>query len=240
LLCKCLVCQQTNGENQRTRPSLFVELDDCQLMVDLSPDFRQQLLRKNSQVIANTVLFTHAHHDHIGGLGDYADLCFWQQIVATLISPSDVIETIRTRYPYLAKRPSLIFQAKSTLSIGRWIIAFHRVNHGANGHSYGLHFQTEGFRWAYIPDAINLSLEEWQPFEQLDLLILGTSYWDEEAPLNKRSVYSVKEALEASDIIRPKQLIFTHLSHDIDITEKSSLLPPHVRFAYDGLKLKLT
>jgi phosphoribosyl 1,2-cyclic phosphate phosphodiesterase len=209
------------------------------MFLDLSPDFRQQYMRLQLEQIPDLVLFTHAHHDHIGGLGDYADLCFWHGRRATLISPADVIESILVRFPYLAKRPSLVFQGKHAFSVGGWEISFHRVNHGANGHSYGIRFETEAFRWAYVSDAIQLTMDEWQPFTQLDLLILGTSYWKEKAPLAKRSVYSVIEALEVRKIIQPKQLILTHLSHDIDIREKSGELPPDVHFAYDGMRLSI-
>ncbi len=60
-------CDPTNPKNRRTRPSILVETENTRILVDTSPDIRQQLLAADvSQVDA--VLFTHAHADHLHGI----------------------------------------------------------------------------------------------------------------------------------------------------------------------------
>ncbi len=239
LLCDCTVCTSRDERNRRTRPSMLVKTGQNHLLIDLSPDFRTQFLRVADKQIPQIILFTHAHHDHIGGLGDFADLCAWNHARVTLVSPEDVVDTILTRFPYLANRPTMSFQKRDRWQVGDIEIGFHRVNHGANGYAYGIRFSTKHVRFAYISDAISLSAKEWEPFHDLDCLILGTSYWKEEAPLQKRSVYSVEEVIPLLGKLRPKRVYLTHLSHDIDVAAKEKLLPEHTRFAYDGLQVVL-
>ena len=160
MMCTCKVCASNEKRNVRTRPSMLVEYGKDQALVDLSPDFRQQFFHYANKRIPETVLFTHAHHDHIGGLGDFADLASWNQKHVTLVSPGDVIEMISTRYPYLTRRNRLHFQKSDACQIGEMIISFHRVNHGANGYSYGIRFETPKVRMAYVSDAINLTHDE--------------------------------------------------------------------------------
>jgi len=55
----------------------------------------------------------------------------------------------------------------------------------------------------------------------------------------RRSVYSVEEVIPIIEKIKPSVLYLTHLSHDIDYTEKESLLPGNIHFAYDGLRIDM-
>jgi phosphoribosyl 1,2-cyclic phosphate phosphodiesterase len=92
----------------------------------------------------------------------------------------------------------------------------------------------------YCSDSIGLSealLE--QHFQNLELLVLGTSFWDESsADYAGRSVYDVLEALEVVKQVKPVKTVFTHLGHGVDARDAAKL-PEHVSFAHDGLKLEL-
>lgn len=68
----------------------------------------------------------------------------------------------------------------------------------------------------------------------LELLILGTSFYKEPFPIETRSVYDVTEALELLSVIQPKTSIFTHLSHDLDLSREYEL-PEEVTFAKTGM-----
>ncbi|MNP45796.1 carbon-phosphorus lyase complex accessory protein [compost metagenome] len=109
------------------------------------------------------------------------------------------------------------------ITIGGWGIIGWKVNHGKNGYSYAYRLEKEGYRWAYCSDAINLSHEEKQRLFGLDLLVLGTSFYHESAEFHTRSVYDMKEAGNLLQEITPKQAIYTHMSHDIDLTLDYSL-----------------
>jgi phosphoribosyl 1,2-cyclic phosphate phosphodiesterase len=52
--------------------------------------------------------------------------------------------------------------------------------------------------------------------------------------------FSIEEALEVIDLLRPKRTYLTHLSHEIDFESVSAKLPEHVLLAYDGLRIPLS
>ena len=58
-----------NPRNWRMRPSILVETADTTILVNTSPDLRQQLLNSNVTRI-DGVLFTHAHADHLHGIDE--------------------------------------------------------------------------------------------------------------------------------------------------------------------------
>lgn len=112
------------------------------------------------------------------------------------------------------------------------------VCHGRNGRSFAFRFSRQGRSWAYCPDAINLSEAEREPLRGLDLLVLGTAYYQEEAPMERRSLYSMVEAFALLKEIRPDRTVFTHLSHGVDARQPYPL-PPNVLIARDGMRLPL-
>jgi phosphoribosyl 1,2-cyclic phosphate phosphodiesterase len=69
------VCLSTDVKDKRLRSSILISWDDKTVVIDCGPDFRQQMLRENVQLI-NGVLFTHEHSDHTAGLDDLRPFCY--------------------------------------------------------------------------------------------------------------------------------------------------------------------
>ena len=72
-------CDPSNPKNARLRCSLLIEKynesnDVTRVLIDASPDLRQQLLRERVSQL-DGVLFTHPHADHIHGIDDLR--AFW-------------------------------------------------------------------------------------------------------------------------------------------------------------------
>jgi len=67
--CHCRVCTSTDPRDNRLRPSLLLSRKGQHVVIDTTPDFRQQALRIGLQRL-DAVLFTHAHADHIFGFDD--------------------------------------------------------------------------------------------------------------------------------------------------------------------------
>ncbi len=67
--CDCKVCTSPDPRDNRLRPSVMVQFDGRTVLIDTTPDFRQQALRARILRI-DAILYTHAHADHIMGLDD--------------------------------------------------------------------------------------------------------------------------------------------------------------------------
>ena len=73
--CDCPVCMSEDPHDRRTRPSIMVQWDGHTVLIDTTPDFREQAIREGIRKI-DAVLYTHGHADHILGLDDVRPLSF--------------------------------------------------------------------------------------------------------------------------------------------------------------------
>ncbi|MDB4866205.1 MAG: fold metallo-hydrolase [Cohnella sp.] len=239
--CECAVCSEarTTGGNRRLRSSLWLEFEGAMpLLLDCGPDWREQMERIGVRAV-DRGLMTHAHFDHIGGLVDWADACRWRQCYADLYAPLEVLEEIGQRLPWVGSR--LKWRANDGgMNYGEWGIVPWKVNHGKNGYSYAYRFvhSATGRAWAYCSDSINLSEAEKAPLYGLELLVLGTSFAEEPYPMETRSVYDLKEGVQLAEEVGASNVLFTHLSHDIDV-RRDYALPPHMRLAETGMKITI-
>jgi phosphoribosyl 1,2-cyclic phosphate phosphodiesterase len=236
--CDCPVCSEARDtqENRRFRSSLMFNTSRGQLLIDCGPDWLSQMERLQQREIRH-VLITHAHFDHVGGLPEWADACRWNDIKGNVYAPAEVLQTIRTQFPWLDKQ--LIYhEIEQEFDFLGWLIKPFKVCHGKNGFSYAYKFSKQQYNWVYCPDSIHLNDEEKAPLFSLDLLILGTSFYKEDADPKTRSVYDMVEALQLIDITQPKQAVFTHMSHGVDIQHPYEL-PAIVRLAMTDMKIRL-
>lgn len=234
--CECKVCDEArkNGENRRLRSSVLVGEAEGELLIDCGPDWKEQMERLGKREIGN-ILVTHAHFDHIAGLPEVADACRWTGNPTNVYAPSEVLDTIKRMYPWIANH--LVFHpVDNGFEYLGWTIVPFRVFHGKNGFSYAYLFHRDGLRWVYCPDSIALREPEKAMMKDLRLLILGTSFYKEDAAFHTRSIYDITEAEELIGELRPHEVWFTHMSHGVNILD-NYLLQENVRLARDGLTI---
>lgn len=259
MYCECAICMEArlSGVNRRFRSLVSVEqagdkdnpkirsnrdlenrnTGEDGFLIDCGPDWRGCMERRG-QRFAGQVLVTHAHFDHIGGLPEWADACRWLERKGQLYAPQEVLDTISEQFPWLNRHID-VHAVDEGVTLAGWQIRGWKVHHGKNGFSYAYRLEKNGYAWAYCPDSIALPPEQRRPLAGLDLLVLGTSFYHEEAEFSTRSVYDVTEALELLEEVQPKRTIFTHMSHDLDL-RRDYRLPEGVEFAMTGMVVPLT
>lgn len=233
MYCDCAVCAEArdSGQNRRYRSSVAVEGADGGFLIDCGPDFRAGMERRGQRFVEH-ILITHAHFDHIGGLPEWADACRWLDRRGQLYAPQEVLDTILRQYPWLGRNLD-IHAVDGGVQLAGWQVQAWKVFHGKNGFSYAYRLEKNGYAWGYCSDAIALPPEQKLPLQGLDLLVLGTSFYRENAEFSTRSVYDVTEALELLREVRPGRTIFTHMSHDIDLRSDYGL-PGAAEYARTG------
>ena len=235
--CTCEVCRSLDYRDKRLRVSIHLEVGGKSFVIDTGPDFRQQMLRE-SILQLDAVLFTHEHKDHTAGLDDVRAFNFLQRRDMPIYARASVLEQLQSEFAYVfaEKRypgtPRLQLNEIKNEPFEIQGVTFMpiEVKH--------LHLPVFGFRvhdFAYITDVNFISETEQEKLRGLDVLVLG-ALQREPHP----SHYTLSEALEMIERIKPKRAFLTHISHKMGLQRELDVeLPPHIRLAYDGLRLVL-
>lgn len=240
--CTCIVCTSTDTKDKRLRCSGLIETNGVRILMDCSPDFREQMIRINDFKPIDGVLISHEHYDHVGGIDDLRPFCRFRDI--PIYAESYVTHRLRERIPYCFTEnlypgvphitlhninPGEPFVVKNTQGDEVEILPI-RIMHGK--------LPVLGFRigkMAWITDMLTMPKSEYKLLEGLDLLIMNAL-----RPKPHGSHQSIDEALKNVKIINPKQTYFIHMSHHIGLHEEADrMLPKGVHFAYDGLEIEL-
>jgi phosphoribosyl 1,2-cyclic phosphate phosphodiesterase len=233
--CQCRVCTSSDPRDRRTRPSVMLEYADHCVLIDTTPDFREQAIRERIRRL-DAVVYTHAHADHILGLDDVRPLSFRSPGKIPLYADSSTADGLRTIFRY-------IFDANYKYG-GIARVEIHPINGSLTlfGASFEpivvLHGDAEihGFRFgsaAYLTDFSEIPPHSMERLRGLDILFLDAL---RHKPHPTHS--TVANSLRLVEELRPQRAFFTHISHDLPHEETNRELPPHVRLAHDGLKLE--
>jgi phosphoribosyl 1,2-cyclic phosphate phosphodiesterase len=239
--CGCPVCQSDDVRNRRSRCSVILGLPGGNLLIDTSPDVRNQLLRERIGIV-HAVLYTHEHADHVYGLDDLRMMQFYLGGPVPLYCEPRVEDRIRKSYDYA-------FTSEAQSHAGAVPqLAFHRIGLepfellGARivpiRLKHGKRFEVLGFRFgnvAYCTDANAIPPESLEQLAGLDVLIL-----DALRPRGHATHFSLEEAIDVARTLGPRQTYFTHMSHELEHAATNAVLPPDMALAYDGLRIMLT
>src|SRR5258708_19645109 len=99
--CDCAVCHSSDPRDHRTRPSVLIAFRGRSVLIDTTPDFRQQAIRENIRSL-DAVLYTHTHADHLLGIDDLRPLSFLHKPNRLpLYAHPDAAEFIRSMFRYI-------------------------------------------------------------------------------------------------------------------------------------------
>ncbi len=235
--CTCEVCLSSNPRNKRFRPSVAVRNGERIILVDTTPELRLQALAFGLNRV-DAVLFTHTHADHIFGLDDlrrYNDLSGAE---IPVYGDTNTLADIRRIFPYIftqtqegGGKPKLTLHEvpRSFTLCGLQVESFY-VLHGQLP-VLAYRFNTFG----YVTDTNHIPPESLEKLRGLDLLIL-----DAVRPDPHVTHFGLYQALEVVQELKPKQALFTHLSHRFDHDAVNAQLPAGIALAYDGQVIELT
>jgi phosphoribosyl 1,2-cyclic phosphate phosphodiesterase len=235
--CHCPVCSSSDPRDRRLRPSVLVRYMGRTVVVDTTPDFRQQMLRAAVERL-DAVLVTHAHADHIMGLDDVRPFNYRQKHGIPVYGSPETIATLRRVFEYIfADRthdshvPRLETHTLEAETFDLFGVACTPLplKHGRTP-VYGYRFGAA----AYLTDHSDIPPESAEHLYGLDVLFLDA--------LRHRphpTHTTVERALEYVAEFKPRRAFFTHICHDLGHEETERRLPENVRLAYDGLEIQV-
>ncbi|HBG59096.1 MAG TPA: MBL fold metallo-hydrolase [Porphyromonadaceae bacterium] len=234
--CHCAVCRSTDMRDKRLRASVRIEVKGKVLVIDCTPDFRQQMLSLPFAKI-DGMLFTHEHYDHVGGIDDLRPFSVFGSV--ELFMEEQLEHTIRERMPYCFAPiryggvPDITIRRisdKTSFFVDGVEVIPIRVMH------YKLPIL--GYRigdFVYLTDVKTIPETEFEKLKDVDTLVISALRKKEHI-----SHQTLQQALQMVNNIRPKKAYFTHMSHEMGLHEEVEReLPPHVMLAHDGLEITL-
>ena len=234
-------CDPSNPKNTRLRPSILLQSGATTILVDTSPDLRQQLLTAGINKL-DAVLYTHYHADHLHGIDDLRPVNRIINRPLPAYADKETLRVIAERFGYvlepLAADTEVIY--KPTLiahEIGngdRFTIGDMEITAFVQDHGF---CEILGFRIgnvAYSTDVTALSDEAFDVVRGVDTWIIGT-LTDHEHPTHAH----VDKALGWIERAGAKRGLLTHISFVMDHATLEARLPSHVQPAYDGLVVEV-
>lgn len=227
-------CDPDNPRNRRLRVSILVEKGDTVVLVDTSPDLRQQLLAAGVTRL-DGIVYTHSHADHLNGIDDLRAVNRAMQAPLDIFASGETLAVIRERFGYTLEplapghgyyRPVLVpHEITGPFTLGAIEAVPFRQDHGYS--------TTLGFRFgpvAYSSDVVRLD-------EEAFAVLAGIKLWVVDClclpPHDTHA--NLATALEWIERVKPDRAVLTHMNQSLDYDDLAARLPAHVVPAHDGL-----
>lgn len=234
--CHCEVCTSADEKDKRLRSSILIQSPATSIVVDTTPDFRQQMLRINNDVL-DAVLFTHPHKDHIAGLDDVRPYNFFSGLAIDVYANELTAEALKKEFAYVFaehKYPgipniNLRLINKEPFAIGDIPVVPVTVWH----HKmivYGFRFG----KFTYITDANKIDKDQKELIKGSEILVVN-------ALRNEGHIshFTLSEAIALVEELNISRAYFTHISHQLGKhQEVSNILPKNISLAYDNLVIQ--
>ena len=223
-----------NLNNFRTRSSILIEINNTNILIDTSPDLRQQLYSAKCTNI-DAVLFTHIHSDHTSGLPDMRAISLINDKIIPAYMSKDMKDKILSHYKFIFKgdkdyRPFMeIRDIQNKFFINNIEIQTFKHNHGS------IDVQTYRIgKFAYSTDLKNFYKNDIDNLQDLDLWVVGLLRSDPHP-----SHAGFEQILDYIKYIKPKKTIFTHMTALLDEEKLISKCPKNVLPAFDGMEIEI-
>lgn len=238
--CPKEVCRlaKDNPRHRRTRSSILIEQNDYSILIDVSADFRTQILREQIRRI-DAVLITHSHADHTGGIPDIRS--FTKAHPLPIYGSNESITSIQKSFRYIFDplttigggipklEPHIIegsFELPSRIPVNPL-----KVDHGNLKGCFGYRIGP----LTYIPDMKSIDQKSLDKLKGTEILILNCL---RNAPAHPTHL-TLSESIELARRISPRVCYFIHMCHDIHYETDSKNLESWMDFSYDGLVLNV-
>jgi phosphoribosyl 1,2-cyclic phosphate phosphodiesterase len=231
-------CDPADPRNRRRRGSLLVESRGRAILIDTSPDLREQLIDARVSRL-DAVLLTHAHADHLHGIDDLRMISQRAGHAIPFYSSGPALAEAEQRFGYAFRpvvpgkpvyRPALAAQEIDGpfTAAGLPIVPFTQ-SHGFS--------QTLGFRIGpvgYSTDVVELDDDAFAALAGVELWVVDCLR-REPHPTHAH----LAKVLGWIERLKPGRAVLTHMDQSLDYRELSAELPEGLQPGHDGLTVEL-
>jgi phosphoribosyl 1,2-cyclic phosphate phosphodiesterase len=231
-------CDPAEPRNRRSRASIIVESATTRLLVDTSPDMRQQLLDADL-VDIDAILWTHDHADHCHGIDDVRQLFHARRSPVPGYGFAETIAQLKVRFGYVffgrdGYPPTIEdHEILPDMMIGDIRVRTVLQPHGSI-YSAGFRFEHDGKSVGYSTDFHDVTDDMIVLFSSIDIWVVDAL---RERPHPTHTHLAL--TLDAIERARPRRAILTHMDQSMDYGRLGGRLPANVEPGYDGMEIEL-
>ena len=231
-------CNPKNKRNYRTRCSALLKTEDENVLIDTSPDLRQQLLRHRITKI-DKVFYSHIHSDQTHGINDLRIFYIKNKRQINVYADLDTSNYLKKSFSYCFNSYSKEYPATLKLNKLKNIHVVSNEKNKINIRSIKVkHGKVKSNcfiinkKLAYISDVNKIYNKDYKYFKNLRYLIIDCLRYDFHS-----SHFNLDATLDLIKKFKPKKSILTNLHTDLDYNVLKNRLPKNVVPAYDGLSI---
>lgn len=230
------VCDPSNPKNRRRRCSILLEQDGASVLIDTSPDMREQLLDADVTDLEG-VVWTHDHADQTHGLDDLRAIAIRHRRRVNVWGDAETLRRLKAKFGYCFPEgttgayPAILKDhlIDGPFSTGTFEFIPFEQDHGTMP---SLGFRIGGL--AYANDVVNLDDNAFDVMAGCDVMIVDALRYTPH-PTHAH----LERALEWISRVRPLRALLTNMHVDLDYDTLSGELPDGVVPAYDGMVLEV-
>ncbi len=228
-------CNPKIRQNYRTRCSALISTNKYNILIDSSPDIKQQLIKSNIKNI-DKVFYTHMHADQTHGINELRVFYLKNKKKINVYADKFTYKYLKKNFEYCFKK-TLDYPATLKINklnklhkykIGNKILKIESfpVQHGK--------IQSTLYKinntCAYVSDVSEVYKKDHKKLKNLKYLIVDCLRYN-----HHPSHFNLDSALSLINEIKPKKTFLTNLANDIDYKKIQKFLPHNVKPAYDGI-----
>ena len=225
---------KNDPKNMRTRCCAHIQKGNLSILIDTSPDIKQQFLKNNIKSL-DAIIYTHEHADQTTGIFEMRPFYWKNNKEIPVYGSARTIKNLKRTYTFcftpkhgykpimkanIVKKQFKIQKNKIELNIEPFDVTHGMIK--ATGYLFD--------RIAYISDCNKISKKVANKLMSLDFLIIDC------LRKNKHpSHFNYDDAINFIKLVKPKKTILTNLHIDLDYFLLKKKLPKNIIPAYDGL-----
>ena len=229
-------CDPKEIKNYRTRCAAAISIKDKNILIDTSPDLKQQLIINKIKNV-ECVFYTHMHADQTHGINDLRTFYLKSKKKIPIYADSLTSKYLKRSFNYCFEKnydgypPSLklnVLKKIHNFTFGKNKISIKpiKIKHGSiDCMSYIINDKC-----AYASDISKIYDNDLKFFYNMDYLVVDCLRYE-----SHPSHFNLENVLDLIKIIKPKKTFLTNLNYEMDYKKLNKILPKNVKPAYDGL-----
>ena len=229
-------CDPANPKNRRRRASIIVESETTRILVDTSPDLREQLLSADVADV-DAVIWTHDHADHCHGIDDLRQLFHARGRPVNGYARQETLDSLQNRFAYAFHgRDGYPPTVSGHLLQDDWTVGDIRIRvtdqpHG-NITSAGLRFDGPQGSIGYSTDFNILTDNMHTLFEGLDVWAVDALRYKPH-PTHPH----LAQTLAWIRALNVRHAVLTHMDQSMDYATLAAKLPAGIEPGWDGMEI---